>query len=97
MRGFELDLEHCQNFAGKPKLIAALLEPPDIDKIFTHQGLQARAAPRSVARHGPAANPKGRRIAAEPSTLNAPQAMPRAASRLRSTCVKASAGERTGV
>ena len=49
-RVFDLDLEHCPNCGGELKIIAAILEQPVIEKIFTHLGLQARAPPRSPAR-----------------------------------------------
>ena len=52
-RVFALDLEHCPNCGGELKIIAAILEQPVIEKIFTHLGLQARAPPRAPAR-GPA-------------------------------------------
>ena len=43
-------MEHCPNCGGELKIIAAILEPPVIEKILTHLGLQARAPPRSPAR-----------------------------------------------
>ena len=49
-RVFDLDLEHCPNCGGELKIIAAILEQPVIEKIFTHLGLQARASPRAPAR-----------------------------------------------
>jgi hypothetical protein len=49
-RVFELDLEHCPNCGGELKIIAAILEAPVIEKIFTHLGLKARAPPRAPAR-----------------------------------------------
>ena len=49
-RMFELGLEHCPNCGGEPKIIAAILEAPLIEKILTHLGLQARAPPRAPAR-----------------------------------------------
>ncbi|MDP1899454.1 MAG: transposase [Rubrivivax sp.] len=49
-RVFEIDLEHCPNCGGEPKIIAAILEQPVIEKILTHLGLQARAPPRAPAR-----------------------------------------------
>ena len=49
-RVFEIDMEHCPNCGGELKTIAAILEPPVIEKILTHLGLQARAPPRSPAR-----------------------------------------------
>ena len=47
---FELDLMHCPNCGGELRIIAAILEPPVIEKILTHMGLQARAPPRPPAR-----------------------------------------------
>jgi hypothetical protein len=35
---------------GELKIIATILEPPVIEKILTHLGLQARVQPRSPAR-----------------------------------------------
>ena len=49
-RVFELDLQHCPNCGGDLRIIAATLEPPVIEKILTHLGLQARAPPRAPAR-----------------------------------------------
>jgi hypothetical protein len=47
---FDLDLQHCPNCGGELMIIAAILEPPVIEKILTHLGLQARAPPRAPAR-----------------------------------------------
>jgi hypothetical protein len=49
-RVFEIDLEHCPNCGGEPKIIAAILEQPVIEKILRHLGLQGRAPPRAPAR-----------------------------------------------
>ncbi len=49
-RVFDLDLEQCPNCGGEPKIIAAILEQPVIEKILTHLALQARAPPRASAR-----------------------------------------------
>ncbi len=49
-RVFDLDLQHCPNCGGELKIIAAILEPPVIEKILTHLGLQALAPPRAPAR-----------------------------------------------
>ena len=49
-RVFNLDLEHCPNCGGQLNIIAAILEQPVIEKILTHLGLQARAAPRAPVR-----------------------------------------------
>jgi hypothetical protein len=49
-RVFDLELEHCPNFGGELKIIAATLEQPVIEKILTHLGLQARAPPQAPAR-----------------------------------------------
>ncbi len=43
---FEIYMGHCPNCGGEPKIIAAILEQPVIEKILTHLGLQARAPPR---------------------------------------------------
>ena len=48
-RVFEIDLEHRPNCGGKPKIIAATVEAPVIERILTHLGLQARASPRAPA------------------------------------------------
>ncbi len=48
-RVFDLDLEHCPDCGGELKIIAAILEPPVIEKILTHLGLQARAPARGQA------------------------------------------------
>ena len=50
-RVIDLNLEHCPNFGGKLKMIAAILEQPMIEKILTHLGLQASAPPRAPT-HG---------------------------------------------
>jgi len=47
---FELELDHCPNYGGELKIIAAILEAPVIEKILTHLGLQARAPPRAPVR-----------------------------------------------
>ena len=49
-RVFEIDVEHCQNFGGSRKTIAAISEQPVTEKIFTHLGLHARAPPCASAR-----------------------------------------------
>ena len=49
-RVFEIDLEHCPNCGGEPKIIAAIRKQPVIAKILTHLGLQARAPRRAPAR-----------------------------------------------
>ena len=46
----DLDLEHCPHCGGELRIIAAILAAPVIEKILTHLGLQARAAPRCPAR-----------------------------------------------
>ena len=50
-RVFDLDLQHCPNCGGDLRIIAAILQPPVIEKILTRRGLQARAPPRAPARH----------------------------------------------
>ena len=52
MRVFEIDLEHCPNYVGHLKIIAAILEAALVERILTHLGLQARAPPRAPAREG---------------------------------------------
>ena len=49
-RVFDLDLEHCPNYGGELRIIAAIQEQPVIEKILTHLRLQARAPPRAPAR-----------------------------------------------
>jgi hypothetical protein len=41
---------HTAGGLGELKIIAAILEPPVIEKILTHLGLQARAPPRAPTR-----------------------------------------------
>jgi hypothetical protein len=48
-RVFDLDLKRCPNCGGELKIIAAILETPVIERIFTHLGLQARAPARAAA------------------------------------------------
>jgi hypothetical protein len=43
-------MEHCSNCGGQLKFIAVILQPPVIEKILTHLGLQARAPPQAPAR-----------------------------------------------
>jgi len=38
-RLFDLDLEHCPHCGGELKVIAAILEPPVIEKVLTHLDL----------------------------------------------------------
>jgi hypothetical protein len=49
-RVFDLDIERCANCGGDLKIIAAIEDPPVIDKILSHLGLPTRAPPRSPAR-----------------------------------------------
>ena len=42
------DIEHCPNCGGALKIIAAIEDPPVIDKILSH--LRLRPAPRRVRR-----------------------------------------------
>ncbi len=50
-RVFDIDMQHCPNCgAGELKIIAAILEPPVIDKILTHLGLDPQPPPRGRAR-----------------------------------------------
>ena len=48
-RVFGIDIEHCPQFGGTLKIIAAIEEPAVIGRILTHLGLPARAAARSGA------------------------------------------------
>ena len=48
-RVFDIDIEHCPNCGGSLKIIAAIEDPPVIDKILSHLGLPTRAPPRSPA------------------------------------------------
>jgi len=47
---FQIDIEHCPNCGGQLKIIAAILESAEIERILTHLGMQARAPPRALAR-----------------------------------------------
>ena len=50
-RVFDLDLEHCPQYGGEFRIIAAIEEEHAvIVRILTHLGLPARAPPRSPAR-----------------------------------------------
>jgi urea transport system ATP-binding protein len=50
-RVFDIDMPHCPNSGrGEPKIIAAILERPVIEKILTHLGLDLRPPPRAPAR-----------------------------------------------
>jgi hypothetical protein len=42
-RVFDIDIEHCPNCGGALKIIAAIEDPPVIDKILSHLGLPTRA------------------------------------------------------
>jgi len=42
----EFDLRHCPDRGYAPKIIAAILDLPVIEKILTHLGLQARGRPQ---------------------------------------------------
>jgi len=41
-RVFDIDIEHCPNCGGAMKIIAAIEDPPVIDKILGHLGLPTR-------------------------------------------------------
>ena len=43
-------MEHCSQYGGTLKIIAAIEHPSVIAKILTHLGLLARAPPRAAAR-----------------------------------------------
>jgi hypothetical protein len=47
-RVFNVDLEHCPNYGGALKMIAAIEDPPVIATILTHLGLPSRAPARRV-------------------------------------------------
>jgi hypothetical protein len=49
-RVFDIDIEHCPNCGGALKIIAAIEDPPVIDKILSHLGLPTRGPPRTHAR-----------------------------------------------
>jgi hypothetical protein len=49
-RVFDIEIEHCPNCGGGLKIIAAIEDPPVIDKILRHLGLPTRAPPRAPAR-----------------------------------------------
>jgi len=46
----EIDREHGPNCGGELKILAAILEAPVIEKVLTHEDLQAHAAARAPAR-----------------------------------------------
>jgi hypothetical protein len=48
-RVFDLDLEHCPKCGGELKIIAAILDQPEIEKSLKHLGLLARVPPRLPA------------------------------------------------
>lgn len=49
-RVFDIDLEHCPEYGGALKILAAIEDPAVITKILTQLRLPARAPPRSPAR-----------------------------------------------
>src|SRR5262249_33471075 len=49
-RVFDIDVEHCPNYGGALKIIAAIEDPPVIVKIPSPLGLTTRALPRAPAR-----------------------------------------------
>jgi hypothetical protein len=44
----DIDVEHCPNYGGALKIIAAIEDPAVIVKILSHLGLPSRAPPRRV-------------------------------------------------
>jgi hypothetical protein len=49
----EIEREHCPNFDGQLKFIAAIQEQPVIEKILMHLGQQDCPVPRSPCEPGP--------------------------------------------
>jgi hypothetical protein len=50
-RVFQIDMQHCPNCgAGELKIIAAILERPEIQKILDPLGLDPQPPPKSRAR-----------------------------------------------
>lgn len=50
-RAFDIDMHTCPNCGGgEQKFIAAILERPVIEKVFTHLGLEPQPPPRGRAR-----------------------------------------------
>ncbi len=50
-RVFDIDVTTCPNCGGQLKMIAAIEDPPVIQKILTHLGLPPHPPPRSPARY----------------------------------------------
>ncbi len=50
-RVFDIDVTTCPNCGGQLKMIAAIEDPPVIQKILTHLGLSPHPPPRSPARY----------------------------------------------
>jgi hypothetical protein len=48
-RVFNLDLEHCRHCGGKVRVIAAILERAQIQRILNHLGLDPQPPPRGAA------------------------------------------------
>jgi hypothetical protein len=48
---FEIDLEHYPNCGGELKIIAAIVEAPEIERILTHLGLRAWEPARGRMQH----------------------------------------------
>jgi hypothetical protein len=42
-------MEHCPNCVGKVRVIAAILEPAQVQKILNHLGLDTQPPPRGAA------------------------------------------------
>ena len=54
---FEIDMTTCSKCGGPLTMIAAIEDPPVIQRILAHLGLPTRAPPRAPARTGPLFQP----------------------------------------
>ena len=48
LKVFDIDIDHCPNYGGSLKIIAAIEDPPVIVRILTHLGLPTRAPAQRV-------------------------------------------------